>query len=290
MTAFMNGIQKYWDLIFQYNISKFILAALLTYMAVKIINRLVHTFFKRTSLIDERKEKTLEAMIGSIISYIATFGLIVYTLSLFGVEVGQLLAGAGIIGIIVGLGAQSLIKDFLSGIFLLYEKQLLKGDFITVNNTFHGTVEDIGLRFLKIREWSGKLITISNGQVSTIQNYNFEHMRVIEKVTTSFYEDPSKVMNVLEKACDQLNRELAHHLKKDETGQPIEKYQVYGMTSLNEGYRGYQFTVIGLVYDDVYWVAARQVRLILAKVLYQHKIEMAIQNIDVRSASSPELD
>ena len=69
------------------------------------------------------------------------------------------MAGAGIVGVIVGFGAQSLIKDILAGIFLIYEKQLHKGDFITVNNTFNGAVEEVSLRYLKVREWSGKLLT-----------------------------------------------------------------------------------------------------------------------------------
>ncbi|MGI8314841.1 mechanosensitive ion channel family protein [Halobacillus mangrovi] len=264
---------------------KIITTAILLFIAVVLLRKMIHSFFKRTDFIEERSERTLESMLNSIISYAAIITFIFIVLSEF-TSVGRLLAGAGVIGIIVGFGAQSLIKDFFAGLFLLYEKQLHKGDFITLNNTFHGTVEDIGLRFLKIREWSGKLLTISNGQIQTIENYNFEHMRVIEEVTTNFREDPKKVFAALEEACARMNEEIGEYLKKDLKGDPVEPFQVYGMTSLNDHYRGYQYTVTGLVHDLVYWTAAKETRRIIAETMYKHDIAMAEQRVEVDARSS----
>ncbi|MFZ0370701.1 MAG: mechanosensitive ion channel family protein [Halobacillus sp.] len=260
-------------------------SAILLFLSVVIIRKIIQSFFKRTSFIEERKEQTLESMFNSIISYAAVIGFIFIVLDQF-IPIGRLLAGAGVIGIIVGFGAQNLIKDFFAGLFLLYEKQLHKGDFITLNNTFHGTVEEIGLRFLKIRQWSGRLLTISNGQITTIENYNFEHMRVIEKITTNFKEDPKRMFEVLEEACVRMNEELAVYVKKDLADKPIEPFQVYGMTSLNDHYRGYEYTVTGLVYDLVYWTAAKETRRILAETMHKHKIAMAEQRIEMRTYSS----
>ncbi|WP_052158820.1 mechanosensitive ion channel family protein [Halobacillus sp. BBL2006] len=266
---------------------KIISSAIILFIAVIVLRKAIHSFFKRTDFIEERSERTLESMFNSIISYAAIIGFIFIVLAEF-TSIGRLLAGAGVIGIIVGFGAQSLIKDFFAGLFLLYEKQLHKGDFITLNNTFHGTVEDIGLRFLKIREWSGKLLTISNGQINTIENYNFEHMRVIEKVTTNFREDPKKVFAALEEACNRLNDEKADYLKKDLKDDPIEPFQVYGMTSLNDHYRGYQYTVTGLVYDLVYWTAAKETRRVIAETMYEHHIAMAEQRVELNGHTSQE--
>ncbi|GAA0498125.1 mechanosensitive ion channel protein MscC [Salinibacillus aidingensis] len=280
-----NTVQGYWSDFADLRITKLIIGAIITVVIVKFITRVVRTFFKKTNFIEEREEKTLEAMIRSIVRYTATFGYVLFALSVFDVPVTNLLAGAGVAGIVIGLGAQSVISDFLSGVFLLYEKQLHKGDFITVNDQFTGTVEDIGLRFLRIREWSGKLITMSNGQVNSIQNYNIDHMRVIENITTSFQENPTRVYQVLEEACERLNEELSHYLKKDQHNQPIEKFQVYGMSSLNESFRGYKFTIIGVTSDIFYFTAAKQARMIIAETLYNHNIEMAMQHVDVKSAS-----
>ncbi|MYL50942.1 mechanosensitive ion channel [Halobacillus litoralis] len=263
---------------------RLLLIAAFLFVVVLILRKVIHTFFKKTDFIEERKENTLESMLNSIISYVALIGFILIVLDEF-TSIEKLLAGAGVIGIIVGFGAQSLIKDFFAGLFLLYEKQLHKGDFISVNNTFHGTVEDIGLRFLKVRQWSGKLLTISNGQIKTIENYNFEYMRVIEKVTTSFHQDPTQAYQVLEKACERLNEELHEYLKKDLTDKPYEPFQVYGMSSLNHEHRGYEYTVVGVVNDLVYWTAAKKTRLILAEELFENNIFMAEQRVELNSSS-----
>lgn len=276
-------LKDFTDYLDEHTTINLLFIASITFVTVLLLRKAIHTYFKKTAFIEERKEKTLESMLNSIISYAAIISFILITLNHF-TPIDKLLAGAGVIGIIVGFGAQSLIRDFFAGLFLLYEKQLHKGDFITLNNTFHGTVEDIGLRFLKIRQWSGKLLTISNGQIKTIENYNFEHMRVIEKVTTNFHEDPQRTFRVLEEACDRMNDELNSYLKKDLTDKPFEPFQVYGMSSLNNQHRGYEYTVVGVVEDLVYWTAAKKTRLILAETLFHHNISMSEQRVEITSS------
>ncbi|MCD5325479.1 MULTISPECIES: mechanosensitive ion channel family protein [Pontibacillus] len=291
MNDWVSNAQGWYDTfiqIFDYKIVQVIVAVLLVFIGVRFIRRSIRSFFDRTSFIEERKEKTLESMINSIVSYTATIGIIIYVLSVYGVPVGSMLAGAGVIGIILGFGAQSLIRDILSGIFFIYEKQLHKGDFVSINDKFIGTVEDIGLRFLKIRQWSGKLLTISNGQVSSIQNYNIDHMRVIEAITVSFTEDPKRVFSLLEETCEQLNEELGQYLKKDLTDKPIQPFQVYGMTSLNKDHRGYEYTIVGLTEDLVYWTAAKEARRMIAERLFDAGIQMSLQHIDIPSPPSTE--
>ncbi|MBM7605020.1 small-conductance mechanosensitive channel [Metabacillus crassostreae] len=260
-----------------------IVAVILT-ISVFFINKLVKKFFQHSSFIEERKEKTIESMIRSLTRYTATIGLILFIISQFVDNFGSILAGAGVAGIIIGFGAQSLIRDILAGLFLIYEKQLHQGDFITINNTFNGTVEEIGLRSLKIREWSGKLLTISNGEIKQIQNYNIDRMRVIERVVVSYREDPDHVWSVLEKACEKMNEEHHHFLKKDSTNELIEPFQLFGLTSINASFRGYEYTVIGLVDDQYYWTASKETRRVLAKVLYDESITLAEERLLIETA------
>ena len=276
----------YFNLIADHPISKLILGAFVAWLSVMIVRKIVHDFFKRTDFLESRKEQTLESMINSVAKYVATIGYLFFALSLFVNDLTNLLAGAGIVGIIVGFGAQSLIKDILSGVFLIYEKQLHKGDFITINNKYHGTVEEIGIRFLKLREWSGKLLTISNGEIKEIQNYNIDHMRVIEKVVVSYRENPSHVFEVLENACNKLNEQFSHLLKKDADGNAIEPFQLYGMTSLKGDYHGYEYTIIGLVDDSVYWEAGKQTRKVIAQYMYEHHILMAEESLLLKQKSN----
>jgi small-conductance mechanosensitive channel len=269
-------------LFFKHPLAQIFIGALLVFVLVTVFRRIIRSFFDRTNFMEDRKERTLESMLNSLVRYVATFGLIVYILSVFHIPVGKMLAGAGVIGIIVGFGAQSLIKDLLAGLFLLYEKQLHKGDWVKVNNSFQGIVEDIGLRFLKIRQWSGALVTISNGQVQTIENFNIEEMRVIESITVSFYEDPKRVFEVLELAVIRLNKELDGFLKKDPLEKVIDPFKVYGMSSLNHQFHGYQYTVTGLCNDLVYWTAAKETRRIIAETLYENQVQMAEQRVDLK--------
>lgn len=283
MNINFDKLMDYVGTFFNHPVSKIVIGAVVLFFLIIVMKRVIRSFFNRTDFIEERKEQTLESMFNSLLKYVATFGFIIYVFSVFEFPVGKVLAGAGVLGIIIGLGAQSMIKDLLAGIFLLYEKQLNKGDWVQVNNTFEGIVEDVGLRFLKVRQWAGELLTISNGQIETIENYNINEMRVVEHVTVSFYEDPKNMFRILEEASLRLNEELDDYLKKDLTGKPVEPFQLYGMSSLNNDFRGYQYTVTGLCNDLLYWTAAKETRRIIAEIMYANKIQMAEQHMEVRS-------
>ncbi|MGG3467714.1 mechanosensitive ion channel family protein [Neobacillus pocheonensis] len=275
------------NLLHEYKLTSIILAVIIAWLSVFIINKVIHDFFQRTNFIEERKEQTIESMIRSLTKYTATLTVIFFAVSQYVQHFGRVLAGAGIVGVIVGFGAQSLIKDILAGIFLIYEKQLHKGDFITVNNTFNGTVEEVSLRYLKVREWSGKLLTISNGEVKQIQNYNIDRMRVIERVVVSYRENPNKVLEVLEIACEKINETNMPCLKLDESNCVMEPFQVYGMTSLNANFRGIEYTITGLVDDTLFWDAAKEARRIIAQTLYDYEVQLAEDTMVVKSQVSP---
>ncbi|MGG3641193.1 mechanosensitive ion channel family protein [Bacillus gobiensis] len=258
----------------EWKVVEMVVVGLILWASVFIINKLVHKFFVRTDFIAERNEKTIESLIRSVTRYTATFGFVLYVISLFIDDFGKILAGAGIAGIVIGFGAQSLIKDILAGIFLIYERQLHQGDVVTVNNTFTGAVEELGLRSLKIREWSGKLLTISNGEVRQIQNYNIQFMRITERVVISFKENPERVYQILEDLCEELNEELKASLKNDHLGQPTEPFQVHGITSMNSLNRGIEFTIKGVVKDDDYFESSLFARRKLAQKLYENDVQM----------------
>ncbi|QIZ06211.1 mechanosensitive ion channel family protein [Priestia megaterium] len=274
------------ELLHHYKLISILIAAVIARVIVFIINKTVHNFFLKTHFIEERKEQTIESMIRSLTKYTVTISFIFFAISQYVSNFGRILAGAGVVGVIVGFGAQSLIKDILSGIFLIYEKQLHKGDFITINNTFNGTVVDIGLRFLKIREWSGKVLTISNGEVKQIHNFNIDQMRVIERVVVSYRENPERVFEILEIACEKMNEIHKPCLKLDHSNCAIEPFKVYGMTTINSGYRGIEYTVTGLVDDAYYWDAAKGARRIIAQTLFDYEIKLAEDTMLLREVEN----
>ena len=282
----MGDMMDWMEMLHHYKLISILIAAVIARVIVFIINKTVHNFFLKTHFIEERKEQTIESMIRSLTKYTVTISFIFFAISQYVSNFGRILAGAGVVGVIVGFGAQSLIKDILSGIFLIYEKQLHKGDFITINNTFNGTVVDIGLRFLKIREWSGKVLTISNGEVKQIHNFNIDQMRVIERVVVSYRENPERVFEILEIACEKMNEVHKPCLKLDHSNCAIEPFKVYGMTTINSGYRGIEYTVTGLVDDAYYWDAAKGARRIIAQTLFDYEIKLAEDTMLLREVEN----
>ncbi|MDI4571114.1 mechanosensitive ion channel family protein [Bacillus altitudinis] len=251
-----------------------LLVGLILWLAVFMINKALQIFFKRTEFIEDKKKKTIESLVKSVSKYTASICFVLYVISLFFHDFGKILAGAGVAGIVIGFGAQTLIRDILAGIFLIYERQIHKGDYVTVNNLFNGTIEEIGLRSLQIREWSGKLLTISNGDIRQIQNYNMHYMRITESVLISANQNPDIAFKALETACDHLNQ--MHHdlLKKDEFQNAIEPFQVHGIMGLNKLNRGIEITVKGMVEDEKYFEAALAVRKEMITQLHQHDVKL----------------
>ncbi|MBY0188249.1 mechanosensitive ion channel [Bacillus aerophilus] len=251
-----------------------LIVGLILWLAVFMINKALQIFFKRTEFIEDKKKKTIESLVKSVSKYTASICFVLYVISLFFHDFGKILAGAGVAGIVIGFGAQTLIRDILAGIFLIYERQIHKGDYVTVNNLFNGTIEEIGLRSLQIREWSGKLLTISNGDIRQIQNYNMHYMRITESVLISANQNPDIAFKALETACDQLNQ--MHHdlLKKDEFQNAIEPFQVHGIMGLNKLNRGIEITVKGMVEDEKYFETALAVRKEMITQLHQHDVKL----------------
>jgi small conductance mechanosensitive channel len=150
----------------------------------------------------------LTTAIGAIIIIVAIFML----LSEVGIDITPLLAGAGVAGIALGFGAQSLIRDFLSGIFIILEDQYSKGDVVRIAG-IAGLVENISLRRTILRDLDGIVHSIPNGEVKTASNYTKEWSRVNLNIPVAYGEDLNRVIEVL----NRIGKELA----EDETFGPM---------------------------------------------------------------------
>src|SRR5207248_10424691 len=111
----------------------------------------------------DQKGRTLVPLIHSICQYLIYFGSVLLMLGVLGVDTRPILAGAGILGLAVGLGAQTLVTDLVSGFFILFENQFLVGDYVKIGEAA-GIVEEVGMRTTHVRDGQGKLHIIPNGQ------------------------------------------------------------------------------------------------------------------------------
>lgn len=156
-------------------IIKIILILVLSKVIVKIANKTLRKVFlvraKSPLRINERREATLLKLLENVTSYVMYFVAAIMILESCGIPVKGLLAGAGILGLAVGFGAQSLVKDIISGFFVIFEDQFSVGDYIKIN-TFEGEVLEIGLRTTKLKSKAGELHVIPNGSIIQVTNYS----------------------------------------------------------------------------------------------------------------------
>jgi small conductance mechanosensitive channel len=128
----------------------------------------------------------------------------------FEVNLGPLLAGAGIVGVALGFGAQSLVKDFLSGFFILLENQFGVSDVIAVNvggQIVTGKVEELSLRTTQVRAFDGTLHIVPNGNILLVGNKTKGWARAIVDVGVAYDEDLERVRSVLEELCREIRED-----------------------------------------------------------------------------------
>lgn len=124
-------------------------------------------------------------------------------LALYGVPIGPLLASAGVAGLAIGLGAQTLIRDIIGGIFIVLEDQFHVGDVITVNN-LSGQVEALTLRYTALRTLDGAYVVIPNGEIRIVQNLSRDWARAVIDVAVTPEEDVDRVVAVLQSLLAEL--------------------------------------------------------------------------------------
>jgi len=139
---------------------------------------------------------------------------VIYILSELGFNLAPLLAGVGVIGLAVGFGAQNLVRDVVTGFFILFEDQYGVGDIIEINQTAAGKVEQLTLRVTGMRGLDGTLHYIANGEIKVVSNRSKDWARAIVDVGVAYKEDPDKVRTVLESVATEAKneRELGRNL------------------------------------------------------------------------------
>ncbi|PGP14683.1 hypothetical protein COA01_30485 [Bacillus cereus] len=282
----MSFLELDWESIQNYFLTLFF-TTLSAYLVIIAIRFLLHQFFKRTSLIDEKKEETIESLFRNTSSYILLIVFVITAIKPFAGSLKEFVVAGGIIAAIIGFGAQKLINDLISGMFMIFEKTIRVGDFINVNGEREGgTVEELGFRIVKIRLVNGKLVTIQNGEIRKMVNGSVEKRRIFESVIVSFNENPNRVKELLQEVCDELNEVQAELLKTDKlSGEYIEQYNVYGLSSLDISPNGYKFSITATVNDTDYLTAAQEAKYMLAQKMFDNKILMPAQQIVLQQSN-----
>lgn len=172
-----------------------------------------------------QRAKTMGDLLKSVITgiLIAVFGTMI--LSQVGVNIAPIIASAGIIGIALGFGAQSLVKDFLSGVFMIFEDQYGVGDVVDVGEAT-GTVEAVSLRVTRLRSLDGTVWYVPNGEILRVGNMSQNWSRAVIDVGVGYDEDLARVQRIL--------REIAHDIWNDDDFRSliIEEPEVTGVEAM----------------------------------------------------------
>lgn len=161
----------------------------------------------KSGLVNTKRAQTLESLLKNVATYLIFFVALLMVLQTFNVNTSAILASAGILGLAVGFGAQNLVKDIISGFFILFEDQFSVGDYVEAGGAV-GVVEEIGLRTCKIRQWTGQLHIIPNGQITKVTNYNRGHMMAVADVGIAYEEDIDRALEVLRRESEAAHREI----------------------------------------------------------------------------------
>lgn len=175
----------------------------------------------------EKRIRTLMGIMQKVGAVAIWTMLTLIVLLQLGIDVGPLIAGAGVIGLAVGFGAQELVRDVISGFFMLLENHIRAGDVAVINGT-SGLVEQIGLRTLALRDLSGVVHTFQNGKIDTIANMTKEWSAVVFDIEVAYKEDTDEVSRVVERVGEELREDEAF------SARILEPLELFGVDSLGE--------------------------------------------------------
>ena len=221
-----------------------------------------------TALMGARGE-TIAHLLLSVAKYGGTIGAVFYCMYLLGTDPGSLLASAGILSLVIGLGAQSLIKDILAGIFIVFEGEFRVGDIVTINN-YRGTVMDIGLRTTKIMAPDGNIKIYNNSDITGVLNMTKQTSTAIARISIEYGQDIDYVEAVLERelpAVGEANPKI------------IEGPTYGGVAALEDS--GVQLILFAKCSEQDIFAVQRYLNKAILQIFYRNNINVPFPNVTV---------
>jgi small conductance mechanosensitive channel len=232
----------------------------------RVLDALHQRLVKRTQDLEEKKRiDTLDRIFNHIASAVITILAIMLVMDEFGVSIAPFLAAAGVVGIAVSFGAQSLVKDYFTGFVMLIENQIRQGDFIEAGGK-SGAVEEVTLRYVRLRDGEGAVHFIPNSQITTVTNRSREFAFAGVDVGVSYGTSLEKVFEVIKLAGDRLQAQ------PDMAGKFLGETEVLGVTQLADSAVTVQMRVKVPAYEQ--WFVKRRLLSAVKDAFEQAGIEI----------------
>jgi small conductance mechanosensitive channel len=238
-------------------------------LVLRVVRRLTGQWISRAEALDttdpqRQRAETLGSLIQSTAEYVVWPIASIMVLSEVGLDVGALLATAGVAGLAIGFGAQTLVKDVISGVFLLFDDLIHVGDLVSIGGTV-GTVEEIGVRLIKVRTFDGELVMIPAGEIRTFGNKSMDWARVVVPVGLSYEQDVDAILPIMEQVAQEWADENQALLLED---QP----QVQGLMDFGDS--SVTARVVVQVKPGEQFAAERELRRRLKRRFDEHGVEI----------------
>ena len=193
--------------------AKILIVMILTVVLKQVSNHVIEKMFRnRLTLglsrseaiaLEEKRLATLSKLAKSIVSYILYFIAIISCLDMVGFSVTTIVAGAGVLSLAVAFGAQNIVQDLMSGIFIVLENQYAVGEIVLIDGV-QGVVKEIGMKTTKLETLDGHLMVIANGSIGKIINYSRAAQRSFVDVGIAYEENLDHAIAVMQETCDRV--------------------------------------------------------------------------------------
>lgn len=262
-----------------------------TYVLIRISDVLIERFlgaFSQGNFLYPESSQRLELRVATYSRVFKSGAAVIWiviallaSLSVVGVNLVPLLAGAGIIGLAISFAAQSLIKDMINGFLILFEDQYAVGDVITVGNV-SGLVENMNLRITQLRNNEGQLITVPNSSISVVQNLSKDWSRVDLAITLAYGTNPDYALHVIRRLSEEMYTDPQWNSKMPDPP------EVLGIDEIN--HTGILIRVWIKTLPLQQWVVAREFRRRLTLRLAEADLTVGVPQQSIRVESSLDLD
>ena len=245
---------------------KIFLILIITRVSLKVLHSLINKFFDTQKNLKLEKNipriETMKSLTNSIVRYTIYFISFASIIKYFGIDIAPLIATAGIGGLAIGFGAQNLVRDIITGFFILLEEQFSVGDYVGIDG-INGIVEEMTLRVTKIRGFDGDLHIIPNGEISIVTNKSSGKMRALVNMSISHEEDIDRAIEILAKTSENI---------KKENPDILEGPTVIGVTNILD--TGIELRVVAHTIPMKQWAIERLMRKEFKQAFTQHGIEV----------------
>jgi len=193
--------------------TKLLMSALAIFLGVIVIRigrRMIASIIRMRSqkgVHTVQQVSTIKSLATSVFNYIMYFIIVTVVLSILGVNVTSILAVAGVGGIAISFGAQTLVKDIISGMFIWMEGSITVGDVVSIND-LSGVVESIAIRTTVVRDYNGNIYVIPNGDIRTITNMSRDFKRAIVDIRCPYEADQARIVKILEEEMEIAGGEI----------------------------------------------------------------------------------